>query len=46
VLLEELFGVHGSHATGTRGGNGLAVAVVLHVSGYEHSGNAREATVV
>src|SRR5450432_2248978 len=39
VLFEKLFGVHRGHAAGSRGGNSLAVAVILHVAGDKHAGD-------
>src|SRR6266849_4134143 len=45
VLFQKLFGVQGGHATGACSGDGLAVAVVLHVTGNENTRNRREAAV-
>src|SRR6267143_2580740 len=45
VLFQKLFGVQGGHATGACSGDGLAVAVVLHVTGNENTGNRSEAAV-
>src|SRR5450755_611129 len=39
VLFEKLFGVHRGHATGARGGDGLPIAVILHVAGDKHAGD-------
>src|SRR5579859_495665 len=46
VLFQELFGIEGGHASGARGGDGLAIAVVLHVPGDENAGNGSEAAVL
>src|SRR5229473_1523559 len=45
VLFQKLFCVQGGHATGACSGDGLAVAVVLHVTGNENTGNRSEAAV-
>src|SRR5712691_3641182 len=45
VLFQKLFRVHGGHATGTCGRDGLAIAVVLDVPGNEHAGNGSQAAV-
>ena len=45
VLFQELFRVHGGHAPGTRGGDGLPVAMILHIAGDENAGNLRQAAV-
>ncbi len=38
VFFEEFFGFEGGHAAGAGGGDGLAVAAVLHVSAGEDAG--------
>src|SRR5260370_22071632 len=46
VLFQKLFGINGGHATGTRGRNRLAVAMVLHVAGNKHAKAGGEAAVL
>src|SRR6266852_4011508 len=46
VLFQKLFGIHGRHATGARSRDRLAIAMVLHVAGNEHSWNRGEAAVL
>src|SRR6266478_4417247 len=46
VLFQKLFGIQGGHAAGTRGGDRLAVAMVLHVAGNEYTGNRGQAAVL
>jgi len=45
VLFQELFCVHGGHATGARSGDGLAITMILHVAGDENTGDAGLAAV-
>src|SRR5580700_2798010 len=45
VLFQELFGIEGGHAAGARGGNGLAVAMVLHIASDEHTGDGGQGAV-
>src|SRR5438445_8821060 len=45
VLFQKLFGINGGHATGARGRDRLAIAMVLHVAGNEHARNRGEAAV-
>src|ERR1700675_2368473 len=45
VLIQELFGIEGGHAAGACCGYGLAIAVVLHVSGDKHTGNRGQGAV-
>src|SRR5207248_2028939 len=46
VLFEELFRVDCRHAAGTRGGDCLPIAVVLHVAGDKHAGNGSQAAML
>src|SRR5579885_3381211 len=45
VLFQELLGVYGGHAAGAGGGDGLAIAVVLHISGDENARHPGQAAV-
>src|SRR3984893_9385903 len=45
MVVEELLGIHGSHATGAGRSNGLAVAVVLHITGNKNTGDGSLAAV-
>src|SRR5579884_2709219 len=45
VLFQELLGVYGGHAAGACGGDGLAIAVVLHISDNENARYFGEAAV-
>src|SRR6476646_340131 len=45
VLFQELFRIESGHATGARGSDGLAVAMVLHVTSDENAGNGGQAAV-
>src|SRR6266851_9337015 len=46
VLFQKLFGINGGHATGARRGDGLAIAMVLHVTGNKHARDGGEAAVL
>jgi hypothetical protein len=46
VLFQIFFDFEGSHAAGSGGGDGLAIAAVLYVSAGVHAGNAGEDVVV
>ena len=46
VFFQKLFRIDCGHAAGARGGDRLAVAVVLHVAGDKDAGNIREAAVL
>src|SRR5580700_1451433 len=37
VLFQELFGIESGHASGARGGDGLAIAMVLHIASDKHT---------
>src|SRR5258708_7556885 len=45
VLFQELFRVHGGHASGAGGGHGLAVAVILDVASNKDAGDGRFAAI-
>jgi len=45
VFLEEFLGVESGHAARTRGGDGLAVAMVLHIAGNKDARSIREAAM-
>src|SRR5690348_5056085 len=42
VLFQKLFGLDGSGTSGARGGDGLAIAAVLHVTARENAGHVGE----
>src|SRR5579883_1556630 len=46
VLFQELLGVYGGHAAGACGGDGLAIAVVLYISGDENARHFGQAAVL
>src|SRR5712692_10727872 len=46
VLFEKLFGIDGGHATRARGRDRLAIAMVLHVAGHEHTRDRGEAAML
>src|SRR5271154_56982 len=46
VLFQELFRIQGSHAAGTRGGDGLAVAMILYVARDKHAGYGRQGAML
>src|SRR5437879_247524 len=46
VLFQKLFGIDRGHAAGARGSDCLAVAVVLHIAGYEYAWNRGQAAVL
>ena len=45
VPFQELFRIQGGHTAGARGGDGLAIAMVLHVASNEYAGDGGQATV-
>src|SRR5271155_355724 len=45
VLFQELFRVEGGHAAGARGGDGLAVAMVLDIASNKNTGNGGQGAV-
>src|SRR6266436_5539522 len=46
VLIQELFRVKGGHAAGARGGDGLTIAMVLHIASDENAGNRGQTAVL